>query len=132
MPVKSSELVEMINSQVNLSASVEESCIAITNDEGIEAFLTIGEQQIVVEALLFPVSSAQNINALNDRILRSMHLLPLTSISIKTFADEDYYVAFGALSAESKMCVVIEEIETLFANIDDFIELYADFILEVN
>ena len=132
MPVQPNELVELINSQANLSASTEESCIAITSDEGVEAFLTVGEQQIVVEGLLFNVGSVKDVQELNDRVLRTMHLLPLTSVAIKTIADEDYYVAFGALSAESKPAVIIEEIETLFANIDDFIELYADYLVEVN
>lgn len=123
-------LLSLIDAHSDMCAVIEENCLAITNDEGVEAFLTVGEKQILVEAVLFPAVAAIDTAALNNKILRTMHVIPLTSIGIKHLAGEDYYIAFGALSSDSKDSVVIEEIETLFANVDDFIELYAEDLKE--
>lgn len=107
---------------------VEDHCLSISNDEGVDVFVYPGEQQLIVESLLFPLSSVQDESALNALILRTHQLVPLTTIGIKHIAGEDYYIAFGALSSESKDIVVLEEIETLFANVGEFIELYAEFL----
>lgn len=110
----------------------ESNCLSISNDEGIDAFLYAGEEQITVEAALFPLASVGNPGVLNDLILRTHQLLPLTTIGIKTIGNEDYYIAFGALSADSSDAVVIEEVETLFANIDEFLELYSEHLNKEN
>ena len=106
----------------------EGDCLSISNDEGVDAFLYAGAQQMIVETPLFPLSTVKETASLNDLILRTHQLLPLTTIGIKTIGGEDYYVAFGALSVDSKDTVVIEEIETLFANVDEFLELYAEYL----
>jgi uncharacterized protein YjfI (DUF2170 family) len=106
----------------------ENNCLSISNDEGIDAFLYIGEEQIVVEAALFPLASVKDVTALNDLILRTHQLLPLTTIGIKTIDGDDYYIAFGSLSADIKDIVVIEEIDMLFANVDEFLELYTEYL----
>lgn len=104
----------------------EGECLSISNDEGVDAFVYVGERQIVAEAILFPVSKVADEAALNSLILRTHQLVPLTTIAIKNIGGDDYYVAFGALSVSSKDEVVIEEIETLFANVGDFLDLYAE------
>jgi uncharacterized protein YjfI (DUF2170 family) len=102
----------------------EGDCLSISNDEGIDAFVYVGGRQILVETALFPAATVSDTAALNELILRSHHLLPLTAICINKIAGEEYYVAFGALSVDSKDSVVVEEIETLFANVGEFLELY--------
>ncbi len=114
--------------QDDWSIEAEDHCLSISNDEGVDAFVYPGEQQLIVEALLFPQSSVNDTATLNALILRTHQLQPLTTIGIKHFAGEDYYIAFGALSSESKPSVVVEEIETLFANVGEFLELYAEFL----
>ena len=104
----------------------EGDCLSISNDEGIDAFVYVGSRQILVETALFPVESVTNTATLNELVLRSHHLLPLTAICINKIAGEEYYVAFGALSVDSKDSVVVEEIETLFANVGEFLELYKE------
>jgi len=110
----------------------EGDCLSISNDEGVDAFVYAGERQIVVETILFPVDQVEDEAALNKLILQTHQLVPLTTIAIKSINGANYYVAFGALSVESKDEVVVEEIETLFANVGDFLDLYAQhFALEV-
>lgn len=110
----------------------EGECLSISNDEGVDAFVYVGEKQIVAETILFPVSDVVDEARLNGLVLRTHQLVPLTTISIKNIGGEEYYVAFGALSVSSKDEVVIEEIETLFANVGDFLDLYAEhFEMEV-
>lgn len=119
---------DLVEDQVGWVVEAESDCLSISNDEGIDAFLYSGDTQIVVEAPLFSLSSVSNISALNELVLRTHQLLPLTTIGIKTIAGQDYYVAFGALSADSKDSVVLEEIRTLFANVDEFLELYSKYL----
>lgn len=104
----------------------EGDCLSISNDEGIDAFVYVGEKQIVVESILFPVSQVDDVAALNEMVLQTHQLVPLTAIAIKNIGGQNYYVAFGALSVSSKDEVVIEEVETLFSNVGDFLDLYAD------
>ncbi|GDY24687.1 MULTISPECIES: DUF2170 family protein [unclassified Agarivorans] len=102
-------------------------CLCITNDEGIDAFAYIGEQQMLIEVVLFGCDVVTDSAKLNALILRSHHLLPLSAIGIKHIGDQDYYIAFGALSTKSLDEVVIEEIETLYSNVSEFVELYSEF-----
>ncbi|MEW5250042.1 DUF2170 family protein [Microbulbifer sp. 2201CG32-9] len=104
----------------------EGDCLSISNDEGIDAFIYVGEQQIVVESILFAVDQVEDVAALNEMVLQTHQLVPLTAIAIRNIGGEKYYVAFGALSVSSRDQVVIEEIETLFSNVGDFLDLYAD------
>lgn len=101
------------------------ACISITNEEGLTAYLVSGESQILVETPLFPAGSVADTVALNDLVLRTHHLVPLSTICIRQISGEDHYVAFGALSSDSKDDVIIEEIETLFENVSEFVELYS-------
>lgn len=107
-------------------AEAEGDCLSISNDEGVDAFVYAGEKQIVVETILFPVADVADEAALNKLILQTHQLVPLTTIGINNIGGEDYYVAFGALSVSSREEVVVEEIETLFANVGDFLDLYAE------
>lgn len=106
----------------------EGDCVSISNDEGIDVFVYAGETQVVAESVLFPVSSVTDASGLNELILKSHQLVPLSTVGISSISGQEYYVAFGALSVDSKDSVLVEEIESLFANIPEFLELYEDYI----
>lgn len=120
------KLLNILRKEEHWIVSQEEDCLTVTNDEGVDAFVFAGERQLIVEVPLFPEALVVNVAALNDLILSTHQIAPLTSIYKKLIAGNSYYVAFGALSLESKESVVVEEIETLFANVDEFLELYSD------
>jgi uncharacterized protein YjfI (DUF2170 family) len=120
----------LIETQENWVVESEGDCLSVSNDEGVDAFVYAGEQQLVVETPLFPFSKVNQPDALNLLVLKTHQLLPLTTIGIKHIGDEDYYVAFGSLSIDSKDTVVLEEIETLFLNVAEFIELYSDYLIQ--
>lgn len=116
----------LAESQSDWVVEQEGDCLSLSNDEGIDAFAYVGEQQIIIESALFAADSVVDTAALNDLILRTHQLLSLTAISIKKIDGQDYYIAFGALSSDSKDSVIIQEIETLFSNINDFLDLYSE------
>lgn len=118
-------LKELAESQPTWVVEEEGDCLSISNDEGIDAFIYAGKQQLVVETALFPAASVSDVNALNALILRTHQLVPLTTIGVSSIGGNDYYVAFGALSVDSKDAVVVEEIETLFDNVSEFLDLYS-------
>ena len=123
-------LLALTQAQPTWVVDAEGECLTVSNDEGIDAFVYAGINQIIVETALFPASSVSDSAALNALILRSHQLVPLTAICISRIGDEDYYVAFGALSIESKESVVVEEIESLFDNVTEFLDLYSEYLLE--
>lgn len=119
-------IVTLAKQQPDWTVEQEGECLSITSDDGLDAFVYTGTQQIIAEVALFPMSEVKDPAALNELILRTHHILPLTAICLKEIAGESYYVAFGALSVDSKDSVVLEEIETLFSNVGEFLELYAE------
>ena len=116
----------LAESQSDWVVEQEGDCLSLSNDEGIDAFAYVGEQQIIIESALFSADSVDDTAALNDLLLRTHQLLSLTAISIKKIDGQDYYIAFGALSSDSKDSVIIQEIETLFSNMNDFLDLYSE------
>ncbi|WP_419174265.1 DUF2170 family protein [Desulfosediminicola sp.] len=118
-------LAVLAEKQANWTVTREEKCICIKNSEGIDAFVYAGNRQLIAEIVLFAQEQVKDIAALNEMILRSHHMLPLTAVCLQDIAGESYYVAFGALSVDSKDAVVLEEIETLFDNVGEFLELYS-------
>lgn len=72
----------------------------------------------------------RDVNALNDEILRTHKMFPLSTIGINNIAGDDYYVAFGSLSSQSKEESVLIEIATLYRNVEAFIDLYEEFLGE--
>ena len=124
------KLKELADSQQSWEVAAKGDCLDITSDDGINAYIYVGEQQIIAETILFPASQVTDKAAMNDLILRTHNLLPLTTICINKIGGEDFYAAFGSLSVDSKGSVVIEEIETLFANFGEFLELYREFLTE--
>jgi len=126
MTTKRDHILSLMNEQINFTAEIEGDCISISNDEGVDAFLVVGEQQIVVETIMFPVSAVKDTAALDHEILRTHRLVPLSTLAVSNIGDDEYYVAFGALSVDSKDEVIVEEVEALFANVPEFLELYSE------
>ena len=114
----------------NESWSIEDKgqTILIKNSDSVEAYLAISGEQILVEIILFSSADVLNHAELNKYILKSHQLFPLSTIGINTIAEEDYYVAFGSLSTQSKIESVLIEVETLFNNVEAFLELYQPFL----
>ncbi|MBV1881783.1 MAG: YjfI family protein [Pseudomonadales bacterium] len=106
--------------------SKEGECLIVTNEDGVDAFVSVCGSQIVMEVSLFAASSVSDVNVLNAEILKTHQLLPLSSICVSEIDGTDYYLAFGALSSESKAETINIEVETLFQNVPDFLEAYRD------
>ena len=51
-------------------------------------------------------------------------LFPLTTVAISDINGEEYYTAFGALSAQSKAESIQIEVTTLFQNVAAFLDAY--------
>ncbi len=106
----------------------ENNCLFITNEDGLDAYVAVSGEQIVVESILFASSSVTDSAALNEHILKTHQVFPLTTIGITNVEDDDYYMAFGALSSQSKEESIIIEVETLFDNVAAFLDAYEDYL----
>jgi len=126
MSEKQQAILDLFKQKSGWTVDGDNGCISISNDEGLDAFLYAGDTQIVVETVLFPASMVQDSAALDAQVLRTHRIIPLTTVGVSQINGEDYYVAFGALSIDSKDEVLIEEVETLFSNVPEFIELYSE------
>lgn len=112
-----------------VEVEAESACISVENDDGLVAFAYVGESQILIETILFPLNAVADVAKLNADILQTHHLIPLSSICVRPIDGKQYYVAFGALSASSKAEVIIEEVEALFSNVSEFLELYEEHLV---
>ncbi|WP_028023346.1 DUF2170 family protein [Enterovibrio calviensis] len=110
------------------SVTEAEGSLCLTNEDGIEAFLAVAGEQILVEALLFQQDAVKDVSGLNDTILRTHKMFPLSTIGINDIAGDSYYAAFGSLSSQSKAETVVIEVATLFRNVEAFLELYQDYL----
>ncbi|NRA20122.1 MAG: DUF2170 family protein [Oceanospirillaceae bacterium] len=106
----------------------EDDCLFITNEDGLDAYVAVSGAQIVVESILFASASVADVTGLNEQILKTHQVFPLTTIGITTVENEDYYMAFGALSSQSKEESIIIEVETLFDNVAAFLDAYEDYL----
>lgn len=120
------QLEALISANDDYVVTKEEDCLLIANTDGIDAWLAISGEQILVESLLFSADEVSNANALNEEILKSHMIFPLSTIGISNISGNDYYIAFGALSSQSKEQSILIEIETLFQNVAGFLDAYRD------
>jgi hypothetical protein len=123
-----SQLAEIISAQEGYVVTHEADCLLIANEDGIDAWLAISGEQILVESLLFSLDEVKDSAALNEEILRTHMIFPLTTIGISSVAGNQYYTAFGSLSGQSKEESVLIEISTLFQNVEAFLDAYQDFL----
>jgi uncharacterized protein len=87
-------------------------------------FMAVVGRQIVVEAMMWPVSQVRDPARFNEELLRTHRLFPLSTLGIETIDGEAVYIMFGALSASSSLPDVLFEIETLADNVIRASEAY--------
>lgn len=120
-------------SHIELIDGAQASLHLVMGDYGdLPLFLAVVGEQIVVEALLWPVSHVRDAAAFNEEVLRTHKVIfPLSTIGIETLADgESVYMMFGSLSAASSLSNVLYEIETLADNVIKATEAYEQLLLE--
>ena len=99
--------------------------VVITNEDDLQVTLIIQDDQILTETILAPASEIQDIAAFNDAILKVHHkLFPLTAIAINQLNGADYYIAFGAISSKSSDETLLIEVETLFDNVINMLDVF--------
>lgn len=118
------QLENLLTQNNDLVVTREADCLLIANDGGLDAWLAISGEQILVESLLFSTDEVKDTAALNDEILRSHMLFPLTTVGVSSVGDEEYYTAFGALSSQSKQESITIEIDMLFQNVESFLDAF--------
>lgn len=118
--------------KVEIIEGVEQALyITMTEYGDLPIFLTVSGDQLVVEAVLWPVAEVKELKAFNDAILRTQKFFPLSSISLDSVEGEnDYYYMFGALSSTSLLTNVVLEIEMLATNVIQAAEVYGEFLIE--
>jgi uncharacterized protein YjfI (DUF2170 family) len=120
------QLESLINNNDELVVTREEDCLLIANNDGIDAWLAISGEQILIESLLFSSDEVKDKVALNEEILKTHMIFPLTTVGISQVAGDEYYTAFGSLSSQSKEESVMIEVETLFQNVEAFLDAYQE------
>lgn len=120
------QLETLIKQHDDFVVTREADCLMIANRDGVDAWLAVSGEQILVESLLFATSEVKDTTRLNQEILATHMLFPLTTVGISKVADETYYTAFGALSSQSKEESVMIEINTLFQNVEGFLDAYQE------
>ena len=118
------QLESLISNNDELVVTREEDCLLIANNDGIDAWLAISGEQILIESLLFSSNEVKDKVALNEEVLKTHMIFPLTTVGISQVAGDEYYTAFGSLSSQSKEESVMIEIETLFQNVEAFLDAY--------
>ncbi|PSV14278.1 DUF2170 domain-containing protein [Photobacterium kishitanii] len=124
------QLVEILSKNDQWKIEQTDQTIIIRNQDGVSAYVALAGEQILVEAPLFPMAMVTDVVKLNDTILRTHEMFPLTNISIHTVDGDDYYIAFGSLSSQSKQESILIEVVTLFVNVEGFLEMYQPLLTE--
>ena len=120
-------LLELLQRQDDLTVATEGDALLLTNDDDVDAIMTVSGDQIIVESLLFPTAKVKDSVVFNDLVLRThKQLFPLTAMAIARIEEEDYYAAFGSLSSQSKEDSVLIEIGLLFQNVEGMLEFYEE------
>ena len=108
-----------------------DACLHIIMHEygDLPLFLSISNQQIIVEALLWPVDIVTEPTQFNEEVLCTRKLFPLSTIAIEKTGDGSLnYIMYGALSSSSLLSNIIYELETLSDNVIKATEAYEHFI----
>lgn len=122
------QVEELLSQREGWVVANEGDCICITNEDGLDAYLAISGEQILVESILFAKSQVVDTAALNETVLKTHQIFPLTTVAITVVGDEEYYMAFGALSSQSNDDSITKEVELLFMNISGFLDAYESFL----
>jgi len=127
----STELFKSGQATLELIEGVEPSLLIVMKEYGdMPIFLTVSGEQIVVEAVMWPVDDVADQAAFNEAILRTHKYFPLSTISLDRIDGEgDYYHMFGALSSTSILPNILLEIEMLASNVIQATEAYTEFLV---
>lgn len=110
------------------AVNAENDCLCVTSEDGLDAYVAVSGAQILAETILFAKSQVSDVAGLNEEILKTHQVFPLTTIAITEIDGEEYYMAFGSLSSQSKEESVEIELETLFDNVAGFLDAYEGFL----
>lgn len=116
---------------LELIDGIEPSLHITMHDYGdLPVFVTVSGEQIIAESVLWSTDEVNNVEGLNDAVLRTHKYFPLSTISLDAVGNgKDYYHMFGALSSTSILANVVFEIEVLSSNVIQATEAYADFLI---
>lgn len=115
--------------QLNIDIECNDHSLIIKmNDYGdLPLSILLTSRQIIIETVICPVSSIHHQNEFNLFLLRNQKLLPLSSVGISRVQQDEYYVAFGALSLNSSLGDVVLEMTTLADNALDLAEITEEY-----
>jgi hypothetical protein len=120
-----SERVRLGAISVELIEGAEPGLYMTMHDYGdLPLYMAVVGRQIVVEAMLWPVSQVRDPVGFNEELLRTHKLFPLSTLGIETIDGEAVYIMFGALSSASSLADVLFEAETLADNVIRATEAY--------
>lgn len=109
----------------------EQSLIIKMNDYGdLSLGILFTSRQIIIETVICPVSSINQQDEFNIFLLRNQKLLPLSSVGVSRVQQDEYYIAFGALSLNSSLDDVVLEMTTLADNALDLAEITEEYTHE--
>ncbi|MDN8601468.1 DUF2170 family protein [Citrobacter sp. S2-9] len=109
----------------------EKSLIVNMNDYGdLQLAILFTSRQIIIETLICLLNCIDNQAEFNVFLLRNQKILPLSSVGISLVQNEEYYVAFGALSLNSSLEDIMLEIITLVENALDLAEVTEEYTQE--
>lgn len=127
-------LAEALHTRPELNIDIEydeQSLIVKMNDYGdLPLNIVFTSRQIIIETVICPVSSIHQQDEFNIFLLRNQKLLPLSSVGISRVQQDEYYVAFGALSLNSSLNDVLLEMTTLADNALDLAEITEEYTHE--
>lgn len=128
--LKETDLVGSGRATIELIDGIEPTLHIVMHDYGdLPVFLTVSGEQIIVEAVLWPVTDVVDAAGFNEAILRTHKYFPLSTVSLDSLeSGNDYYSMFGALSSTSLLQNVVLEIEILAANVIQATEAYSEFL----
>jgi uncharacterized protein YjfI (DUF2170 family) len=122
------QLSTLLAKNDNWAVSLEPDCIRLTNEDGLDAFVAVSGKQIITQSILFSKNQVRDTAALNEEILKTHQLFPLTCVGITQIDNEIYYTAFGSISSSTDEASLLVEVETLFSNVSGFLDAYEQFI----
>lgn len=114
---------------LELLGGAEPSLHLVMRDHGdLPLFIAVGGEQVIVEALMWPVDDVVDPAAFNVHVLRTHKVLPLSTLGIEVISGVPCYIMFGSLDTHSTLANILFEIETLAENVLSAAEAYAPFL----
>ena len=75
------QLEALLSQYDGWAVHAENGCLCVTNEDGLDAYVAVSGSQIIVESVLFAKKQVRDIAALNEEILRTHQIFPLTTIT---------------------------------------------------